>query len=76
MFTRRYNNCNNCRSWFSYYYNPIREQFVTNFYNETYHIPLAIYKKKLKPKTLDNYYMSKDIVPTILDLAGLEIPKK
>lgn len=61
---------------FSYYYNPIREQFVTNFYNETYHIPLAIYKKKLKPKTLDNYYMSKDIVPTILDLAGLEIPKK
>ena len=61
---------------FSYYYNPIREQFVTNFYNETYHIPFAIYKKNLKPKTLDNYYMSKDIVPTILDLAGLEIPKE
>ena len=57
---------------FSYYYNPIREQFVTNFYNETYHIPLAIYDKDLKPMCLDNFFMSKDIFPTILDLAGLK----
>ena len=60
---------------FSYYYNPIREQFVTNFYNETYHIPLAIYKKGLKPRKINNYCMSKDIVPTILDLANVNIPK-
>lgn len=57
---------------FSYYYNPIREQFVTNFYNETYHIPLAIYDKDLKPMCLDNFFMSKDIFPTLLDLAGLK----
>ena len=58
---------------FSYYYNPIREQFVTNFYNETYHIPLAIYDKDLKPKCLDNFFMSKDIFPTLLDLVGLKV---
>ena len=57
---------------FSYYYNPIRERFVTNYYNETYHIPLAIYKNGFEPKKLDKFYNSKDIVPTILDLAGIE----
>ncbi len=59
---------------FSYYYNPIREQFVTNFYNETYHIPIMFYYENMKPQKLDGYFMSKDIVPTILDLCNIKKP--
>lgn len=61
---------------FSYYYNPIREQFVTNYYRETYNIPFIICSKNIKKNGVyEDFYMSKDILPTMLDLSGLKIPK-
>lgn len=57
---------------FSYYYNPIRENFVINYYKETYNVPILFYSKELKHKKLDGYYMTKDILPTILDLAHIK----
>ena len=61
---------------YSYYYNPIREQFVTNYYKETYNIPFIILSNNSKKiKYPDAYYQSKDIVATMLDLSNIEKPK-
>ena len=60
---------------YSYYYNPIRERFVTNYYRETYNIPFIIISNNCKKiRKPDAYYQSKDIVATMLSLSGIKKP--
>lgn len=60
---------------YSYYYNPIRERFVTNFYRETYNIPFIIISNKCDSiKKPNAYYQSKDIVATMLSLSNIKKP--
>ncbi len=60
---------------FSYYFNPVREKYVISSYRENYNVPFIIYDKNIKPKMINKYLATKDIPATILDLAGLKIPK-
>ncbi len=59
---------------FSYSYDPIRDTYVNNLHEENYHPPFIIYDRSLTPSIKTKYYQSKDIAPTLLDLAGLSIP--
>ncbi len=53
-----------------------REKKVSNFYDETYKTPLIIYNPNIKGKIIENYGSSIDIIPTIFDIAKLDIGDK
>ena len=60
----------------SYTYQNIRENFVNNFHEENYHIPCIIYSKNNTFNiNQNNFYQTKDIPATILDMNSLKIPK-
>ncbi len=50
-------------------------QGLTPLYDEVAHIPLMIRVPDLKPDLCDNIVQPPDLMPTILELAGTEIPK-
>jgi len=60
----------------SYTYQNIRENFVINFYEENYHIPCIIYSNNIKFNiNQKNFYQTKDIPATILEMENIKIPK-
>jgi len=60
----------------SYTYKNIRENYVNNFYQENYHVPCIIYSKKNKLNiNQNNFYQTKDIPATILEMQKLKVPK-
>lgn len=61
---------------FSYYFSPIREKYVISSYRESYNVPFIIYDKNIEPRLVPNYCSTKDIPSTLLDLAGIKIPKE
>lgn len=55
---------------------PQREVWdATRFFDELLHVPIAFIHPDLPPATIDAFSTLMDIGPTILDLAGLSIPK-
>ena len=56
----------------SYTYNPIHNRAVNNFDDECYHIPMLIRHPGLKGKEITSYQYSKDVLPTLMDIVGLE----
>ena len=61
---------------FSYYFSPVRDKYVISSYRENYNVPFIIYDKNIKPRLIPNYCSTKDIPSTLLDLAGIKIPKE
>lgn len=61
---------------FSYYFSPIRDKYVISSYRENYNVPFIIYDKNIEPRLVPNYCSTKDIPSTLLDLAGIKIPKE
>lgn len=61
---------------FSYYFSPVREKYVISSYRENYNVPFIIYDKSIQPKMINNYVSTKEIPATLLDLAGIRIPKE
>lgn len=61
---------------FSYYFSPIREKYVISNYRENYNVPFIVYSDKIKPKMINSFCTTKDIPATLLDLAGIKIPKE
>lgn len=59
----------------SYTFYPVHNNRVNNFYDECYHIPMLIRHPGLVPKEVTSYQYSKDILPTFLDVMGLELSK-
>lgn len=54
--------------------NPIREELsFNNCHSELFHIPMLIYDDDLTPKVLSGYYTHKDLIPTLIDLCGLDV---
>ena len=45
-----------------------------NCHSELYHIPLLIYGESVQPRTLMGYYTHRDVIPTLMELCGMEIP--
>lgn len=60
----------------SYTFNPIHNKRVNNFDDECYHIPMLIHGPGVKGKEITTYQYSKDILPTFMDVLGLESCKE
>ena len=56
----------------SYTFNPIHNRRVNNFDDECYHIPMLIRHPGCNGKEITTYQYSKDILPTLMDVLGLE----
>lgn len=61
---------------FSYYFLPVREKYVISSYRENYNVPFIVWNKDIESKMINNYCSTKDIPATLLDLAGIKIPKE
>lgn len=56
-------------SSFTYY--PLHNARVNCFYDECYHIPVLLRSPGLSGKVIETYQTSKDILPTVCDILGL-----
>lgn len=56
----------------SYTFNPIHNRRVNNFDDECYHIPMLIRYPGCKGLEVTSYQYSKDILPTLMDVVGLD----
>lgn len=56
----------------SYTFNPIHNRRVNNFDDECYHIPMLIRHPGLEGQEIATYQYSKDVLPTFMDVLGLE----
>ena len=56
----------------SYTFHPIHNKRVNNFDDECYHIPMLIHAPGVKGKEITSYQYSKDILPTFMDVLGIE----
>lgn len=45
-----------------------RNEITSTFYDENYRIPLMIYNKNMKSADIDNLSISKQLIPTLLDI--------
>ena len=59
-------------SSFTYY--PLHNARVNCFYDECYHIPVLLRTPGFKGINVETYQTSKDILPTVCDLVGLDKP--
>lgn len=57
----------------SYTFYPVHNERVNNFHEECYHIPVLMRHPGFKPKEVTTYQYSKDILPTFMDMMGLNI---
>lgn len=60
----------------SYTFHPLHNARVNCFDDECYHIPVLLRHPGLKGVEVDTYQNSKDILPTVCDLVGIEKPKE
>jgi hypothetical protein len=60
----------------SYTYYPIHNKRVNCFDDECYHIPIWIRHPGFEGKEITTYQYSKDILPTLMDVLGLEPSKE
>lgn len=58
----------------SYGFTPLRESYVNNFYDETYHVPFIWYSKNNKKKEIKSLCSSVDIPTTIVDINKIKKP--
>lgn len=56
----------------SYTFNPIHNARVNCFDDECYHIPMLIRQSGMKGREITTYQYSKDVLPTFMDVIGLE----
>lgn len=57
----------------SYCYEPLRdERLVTNSHTANYHIPMFLYDSDTAPRSIRGFYTSKDVIPTLLEVCGIE----
>lgn len=57
----------------SFCMNPNRmAQPFNNCHSELFHIPLFIYDESAQPRTLQGYYTHRDVIPTLMDLCGIQ----
>ena len=56
----------------SYTFHPIHNRRVNNFDDECYHIPMLIRHPGGQGKEITSFQYSKDILPTLMDVIGLE----
>lgn len=59
----------------SYTFAPYRSNYVNNVHRENYNMPFIIWSKDLKHEIKKEFYNTKDIPATILDMNKIKIPK-
>lgn len=60
----------------SYTFNPLHNRRVNNFDDECYHIPMLIHHPGLEGREVTTYQYSKDVLPTFMDVLGLDLCKE
>lgn len=58
----------------SYTFDPYRSNYVNNVHRENYNMPFVIWSKDIKHQVINEFYNTKDIPATMLDLNNLKIP--
>ena len=61
---------------YCYYYNPIRDVNLFNVYKETYNVPFIVFGDSIKSRKIEKFCTTKDVAPTLLSLAGLDVPSE
>lgn len=59
---------------YSYDCVPLRNSFVNNHHSENYHIPAIFYDGGVHKGDYSVYHTSKDVLPTIYELCGIDVP--
>lgn len=59
----------------SYTFDPYRYKYVNTIHRENYNMPFVLWSKDMKHEVKKDFYNTKDIPATILDLNGIKIPK-
>ncbi len=57
----------------SNYVKDIEDYDTNNYFTDLYKVPLMIYDSDLEPQTIDKFTCTTDIVPTVLDLLGINV---
>lgn len=57
----------------SNYVKDIEDYDTDNYYTDLYKVPFMIYDSDLEPQTIDKFTCTADIVPTVLDLLGVNV---
>lgn len=60
---------------YSYDCVPLREAFVNNHHTENYHIPAIIFDGGIHKGDFYDYHTSKDVLPTVYELCGIDAQK-
>lgn len=60
----------------SYTFNPIHNRRVNCFDDECYHIPMLIHHPGCGGKEITTFHYSKDVLPTFMDVLGLDLCKE
>lgn len=60
----------------SYTFHPLHNRRVNCFDDECYHIPMLIRHPGLERREVKTYQYSKDVLPTFMDVLGLDLPKE
>lgn len=60
----------------SYSYYPLHGKHVNCFDDECYHVPMLIRRPGGKACEVSNYHTSQDVLPTLCDVVGIEIPSE
>lgn len=59
---------------YSYDCVPLRNNFVNNHHSENYHIPAILFDGGVHKGDYSDYHTSKDVLPTIYELCGIDVP--
>ncbi|NLT58056.1 MAG: sulfatase-like hydrolase/transferase [Clostridiales bacterium] len=59
---------------FSFWYDPIRNDYWNHFHRELCNPPFLLWEKGRKPDCRKNFYMAKDVAPTLLEVCSLPVP--
>ena len=60
----------------SYSFSPLHNAHVNCFDEECYHVPMVIRHPGIIKQEFNDYYNSKDVLPTLLDVLGIHKPKE
>ena len=60
----------------SYSFDPYRSNYVNNVHRENYNMPFVVWNKEIKHQVVKDFYNTKDIPATILDLNNIKVPKE
>ena len=60
----------------SYTFDPYRSNYINNVHRENYNMPFVLWNKSMRHREVKEFYNTKDIPATLLDLNNIKIPNE